>query len=129
MTLFGLNFEVMNSNNRAAGRNKVDWQAFYYGVFAGLIPWVLIWFAVATGPTPRSGTLPWWVWAILYSYVFMFATFPTNMVLQYTQVLWWDNSRYPDMYNGGYYFGEKIYQILSLTTKSLLVWFVVTGAR
>ena len=34
---------------------------------------------------------------------------------------------YPDMNNGGYYFGEKVYQVLSLVAKTFLVWFVVTG--
>ena len=34
---------------------------------------------------------------------------------------------YPDMNNGGYYFGEKVYQVLSLVAKTLLIWFVVSG--
>jgi len=31
------------------------------------------------------------------------------------------------MRNGGYYYGEKWYQILSLSAKSILVWWVVGG--
>jgi hypothetical protein len=40
MNLFGLLFEVMNSNLREAGNDKVDWSAFIYGSFAGIMPWV-----------------------------------------------------------------------------------------
>jgi hypothetical protein len=40
MNLFGLLFEEMNASNREAGIKKVDWQAFIYGCFAGIIPWV-----------------------------------------------------------------------------------------
>jgi len=42
MNLFGLLFEVMNSNLREAGIEKVDWSAFIYGGFAGFIPWFMI---------------------------------------------------------------------------------------
>jgi Heliorhodopsin len=31
------------------------------------------------------------------------------------------------MLNGGYYFGEKVYQILSLVAKTLLIWWIVAG--
>lgn len=126
MILFGLTFEVMNSNNKAAGR-KVDWQSFYYGLFSGLVPWGLIYGAVMSSPGYKLGTLPWWIWAVLYTYIIMFSMFPLNMTLQYSQVLWWNDELYPEMNNGGYYFGEKVYQILSLTTKTLLVWFTVGG--
>jgi len=40
MCLFGLLFEEMNAERREAGKIKVDWQAFIYGCFAGIIPWV-----------------------------------------------------------------------------------------
>jgi len=33
------------------------------------------------------------------------------------------------MNNGGYYLGEKVYQILSLTAKSVLIWLIVYGAN
>jgi hypothetical protein len=31
------------------------------------------------------------------------------------------------MLNGGYYYGEKVYQILSLVAKSLLIWEIIGG--
>jgi len=40
MNLFGLLFEEMNASNCEAGIKKVDWLAFIYGCFAGVVPWV-----------------------------------------------------------------------------------------
>jgi hypothetical protein len=31
------------------------------------------------------------------------------MYLQYKQIGRWNNDVYPDMLNGGYYYGEKVY--------------------
>jgi hypothetical protein len=41
------------------------------------------------------------------------------------------NGRYSDKYLTacGYLYGEKIYQVLSLVAKSLLLWLVVGGAN
>jgi hypothetical protein len=66
---------------------------------------------------------------MLIGYLFFFYCFPLNMILQYTQVGNWNDALYPDMANGGYYYGEKVYQVLSLTSKSLLAWSVVYGTR
>ena len=33
------------------------------------------------------------------------------------------------MTNGGYYYGEKVYQVLSLVAKSLLIWQIVGGTN
>jgi len=39
----------------------------------------------------------------------MFNSFPINMFLQYKQIGAWSDAAYPDMLNGGYYYGEKWY--------------------
>ncbi len=59
----------------------------------------------------------------------LFATFPINMIMQYCGVSWWNDARWPDVPNGGYLYGEKVYQILSLVAKSLLLWLVVGGVN
>eukprot|EP01048_Picozoa_sp_COSAG05_P004751 COSAG05_NODE_267_length_12595_cov_7.076905_11_plen_76_part_00 len=46
-----------------------------------------------------------------------FNTFPINMILQYAKVGSWRDYRY----------GEKVYIILSLASKSLLTWLVFGG--
>lgn len=53
---------------------------------------------------------------------------PVNMVLQYLQFGWW-NDRAHGYEGGGYLFGERMYQIQSLVSKSLLLWLVVGGAN
>jgi len=40
MNLFGYAFEVMNSYRKDAGYEGADWSAFWFGCFAGIIPWV-----------------------------------------------------------------------------------------
>jgi hypothetical protein len=57
----------------------------------------------------------------------MFNSFPINMYLQYSQVGKWNDALYPDMLNGGYYYGEKVYQVLSLVAKTLLIWWIIGG--
>ena len=53
---------------------------------------------------------------------------PVNMALQYMQYGWW-NDRAHGFVGGGYLFGERMYQVLSLVSKSLLLWLVVGGSN
>ncbi|TPX33123.1 hypothetical protein SmJEL517_g03954 [Synchytrium microbalum] len=119
MNYFGLLTEKMNPPNRT----HTDFIAFWYGSFAGIVPWVSI-FAYIGGVS--SSSIPSFVWAILFVYLFFFLTFPINMYLQYYRVGWWADRYYP---GSGYYFGERVYQVLSLFSKSLLLWLVVGGAN
>jgi hypothetical protein len=123
MNLFGYLFEVMN-----AGREPkaLDWTAFYYGCFAGAVPWAAILGTI--GSSPQIGNIPKFVWGVFGAYLVMFQTFPLNMYWQYKQV-----GRYSDAVQGGkgggYMYGEKVYQILSLVAKSLLLWLVFFGTN
>lgn len=124
MNLFGYSFELQNLGR--VGTKKIDWTNFVFGCFAGLPPWaVVISYATCTG---GSGVPP-FVWAILGVYIVLFQTFPINMWMQYAQVGAWFRDASHGFPGGGYYFGEKIYQILSLTAKSLLLWLVVGGTN
>lgn len=125
MNLFGLLFEVSNSYLREAGSTEVDWQAFNYGGYAGLVPWICLLSSMFSSPYIKE--IPLFVWGILFTYIFFFNTFPINMYLQYKQIGKWSDALYPDMRNGGYYYGEKVYQILSLAAKSVLIWWIVGG--
>ena len=51
-----------------------------------------------------------------------FQLFPYAQLVQYMQVGKWDNANYPLLDNGGYIRGEKTYQLLSLFTKTLILW-------
>jgi hypothetical protein len=61
--------------------------------------------------------IPGFVYGILVAYLIFFNTFPINMYLQYAKVGKWADYRY----------GEKVYIILSLASKSLLAWLVFGG--
>lgn len=113
MNLFGLDMELVNANTE---NGKVNWLPFIWGSFAGLAPWIAIFFYM-TG-TGNFDMVPWFVWAIIISYFIAFNTFPINMILQYLKVGKWKD----------YLYGERVYIILSLAAKSILAWLVLFGA-
>lgn len=111
MNLFGLLMEKLNQ-----GREKASWLSFWYGTFAGLVPWVVV-FLYAFGNSDLS-RVPWFVYAIFGSYFIFFNLFPINMILQYRKVGKWSD----------YVYGERGYIILSLVAKSVLAWLAFAGA-
>jgi hypothetical protein len=78
MCLFGLDHEILNGNRPA---ESVDWQPFWFGCFAGVVPWAII-FAYLGG-SPSTAQVPGFVWAIIVVYFVAFNTFPLNMYWQY----------------------------------------------
>lgn len=121
MNLFGYLHELYNTPGP-----KVDWSCFIFGSFAGICPWGLIFSYISAASV--SG-IPGFVWGILVAYIICFNAFPINMILQYKQYGKWYRDSYWGFPMGGYYFGEKVYQILSLVAKSLLLWLVVGGTN
>lgn len=110
MNLFGLLMELHNQTTE-----KINWTAYYFGCFAGIVPWIAI-FIYFQG-SANSGEMPTFVYFIMGSLFFLFATFAVNMVLQYKKIGPWKD----------YLFGESIYILLSLTAKSALAWQVFGG--
>lgn len=126
MNLFGLAHEILNGEH--VGTDKpVDWTFFVFGCFAGAVPWAVIFSFIAGANV--SGNVPGFVWGILIAYLIMFNTFPINMVLQYAQIGSWFKDATYGFPKGGYYFGEFVYQTLSLVAKTLLLWLVVGGVN
>jgi len=113
MNLFGL---VMEQLNEGREKKSVNWGPFIYGSIAGIAPWIAV-FIYMFGIGDFS-QVPWFVWAILVTYFIAFNTFPVNMVLQYLRKGKWNN----------YFYGERVYIILSLVAKSVLAWLVLFGA-
>jgi hypothetical protein len=109
MNLFGYMMELHNQTTK-----KTNWTAFYFGCFAGLIPWValMMYFFGVTGGSP-----PTFVYGIFASIIICFNIFPVIMVLQYKKV-----GKFKD-----YLYGEYWYIILSLVAKTLLAWQVFSG--
>jgi Heliorhodopsin len=104
MILFGLLME------RQQQPGSADWSAFWFGTFAGAVPWVAIAIYLLGGPVRPPG----FVYAIVVIEAILFFSFACNMVLQYRRVGRWRD----------YVTGEVSYIVLSLTAKSLLAWLV-----
>jgi hypothetical protein len=111
MNLLGLAMEIHNQTTK-----KTNWITFNIGWIVGLLPWVVI-IIYLLGNGLSFSEVPWFVWAIFFSYGVLFFTFPINMFLQYKKV-----GKFQD-----YRYGERGYIILSLVAKTLLAWFVFAG--
>jgi len=112
MNLFGLMMELHNQTTE-----KTNWTAYYFGVFAGIIPWVVIGIYLLGAGLASGGGVPTFVYGIYISIAFFFNIFAVNMLLQYKQVGKWKD----------YLYGEKMYIVLSLVAKTLLAWQVFAG--
>jgi hypothetical protein len=112
MILFGLLMEVHNQTTQ-----KTNWVSFFFGCFAGIVPWIVITMYFLGAAKASSGIIPDFVYAILISLFVSFNIFAVNMVLQYKKVGRWK----------GYIWGEVVYIILSLVAKSALAWQVFSG--
>jgi len=116
LAIFGVNasmifFGLLMEKYEKPG--KASWLSYWFGTFAGLIPWIAI-VIYLVSPGYDGGEPPGFVYGIIASYFVFFMSFAVNMVLQYAQVGRWKD----------YLFGEKVYILLSLTSKSLLTWLV-----
>ncbi|MHC4183165.1 MAG: heliorhodopsin HeR [Planctomycetota bacterium] len=111
MILFGWLMELYNQN-----KVKTSWAPYWFGVFAGAIPWVAI-AIYLIGSGNEAGGPPGFVYAIFFTIFLFFNTFAINMVLQYKKIGRWKD----------YLYGERAYIILSLVAKSALAWQVFAG--
>lgn len=113
MNLFGLLMESLNQ-----GRTEMDWSPFTFGSIAGIIPWLVIFIyffgAIASGGEAKP---PAFVYAIIPTLFVFFNTFAVNMYLQYKKVGPWKD----------YLYGERMFIILSLVSKSILAWMIFAG--
>jgi hypothetical protein len=91
---------------------RTNWTAFWFGSFAGAVPWIAIAVYLA-----GAGDPPGFVYGIFASLFVFFNVFAVNMLLQYRRVGRWRD----------YLYGERVYMVLSLTAKSLLAWQVFAG--
>ncbi|GMI07466.1 hypothetical protein TrVE_jg8422 [Triparma verrucosa] len=115
MNLFGLWMEEANMPSVKPATSPVNWNPFFLGCLAGVIPWVNT--MIAFLGSGDFANIPSFVYGILIGYFIFFNTFPVNMVLQYAKVGKWADYRY----------GEVTYIVLSLLSKSLLAWLVFGG--
>jgi hypothetical protein len=111
MNLMGLVMEVHNQTTP-----RTNWLSFWIGTFAGVIPWAAVAFTMWLGADSgsRAPTFVYWIFVSIFLF---FSCFAFNMVLQYKKVGKWRD----------YFYGERVYILLSLVAKSLLAWQVFAG--
>jgi Heliorhodopsin len=107
MILFGWLMELHNQTT-----TRTNWTAFWFGCFAGAVPWVGVAIYLAGAADP-----PGFVYGIFASLFVFFNVFAVNMLLQYRRVGRWRD----------YLYGERVYMLLSLFAKSALAWQVFAG--
>lgn len=112
MNLFGLLMESKNPSN-----GEVDWSPFYFGSFAGALPWLVIIIYFFGAVADSAGSVPLFLYVLIAVLLLFWITFPINMILQYKKIGKWKD----------YLYGEKWYIILSLFSKSALAWIVFGG--
>ncbi|MEW6059725.1 MAG: heliorhodopsin HeR [Actinomycetota bacterium] len=108
MVLFGWMMELHNQTTV-----RTNWTSYWFGVFAGAVPWVAIGLHLF-GAHSSPPTFVYWIYGSIFVF---FNVFAMNMVLQYRKVGRWRD----------YLYGERAYVILSLVAKSLLAWQVFAG--
>jgi hypothetical protein len=108
MILFGWMMELHNQTTA-----RTNWTSFWFGVFAGAVPWVAIGLYLF-GAHSKPPTFVYWIYGSIFLF---FNVFAVNMVLQYRKAGRWRD----------YLYGERAYVILSLVAKSLLAWQVFAG--
>ncbi len=112
MNTMGLVMEKVNQ-----GAKKVDWLTYWLGCLAGIVPWIVFAIYVIGATVNGSGGVPTFVYFIYASMFLFFSSFAVNMVLQYRKQGKWAD----------YFYGERVYMILSLVAKSALAWQVFFG--
>ena len=112
MILFGWMMEIHNQLTE-----KVNWTAFIFGCFAGVVPWIVMGLYFFNAISSSSNTVPTFVYFIFWSLFVSFNIFAITMILQYKKIGKWKN----------YIQGEFTYITLSLVAKTLLAWQVWSG--
>jgi hypothetical protein len=113
IAIFGVNASMIlfgALQEKYENPGKPSWLPFWFGSFAGAIPWIAI--AIYVWTPGLNTSPPGFVYGIIATLFVFFNCFAVNMILQYKQVGPWRD----------YLFGEKVYILLSLTAKALLAW-------
>jgi hypothetical protein len=95
-----------------------DMLPFWFGCFAGAIPWIATALNVWSPKGPAESTVPGFVYGIVISLFILFNCFAIVQWKQYRATGKWAD----------YLYGERRYIVLSFVAKSLLAWQVFSGA-
>lgn len=115
-----------NGGNNA--KTKVVWWPLVLGFINFGIIWLvlLLYFFSALGKSQNIVNIPWFVWTIDIGLFFQFLTFGLIMIFHYWARYSSSKSMFIQFFKKRYHY-ELSYQILSLTSKTFLVWFLFGG--
>ena len=118
LAIFGVNaamilFGLLQEKYEQPG--KPSWLPFWFGSFAGIIPWVAV--VIYVWAPGLHVSPPGFVYGIIITLFVFFNCFALNQWLQYRRIGKWSD----------YLHGETVYVTLSLVAKSLLAWQVFAG--
>jgi len=95
-----------------------DMLPFWFGSFAGAIPWIAVALSLISPKGPAEAMVPGFVYGIVISLFVLFNIFALVQWKQYRAKGKWAD----------YLYGERRYIVLSFVAKSLLAWQVFAGA-
>lgn len=104
MNLFGDQHEAINSGKAP---KDVNWTSFIYGGMCGSVTWIMLWSGIYNDD--NKSDYPVIAWFYIVTYQLLFFSFPIVMYNQYKQNGKFNNALYPDLKNGGYLHGERVY--------------------
>jgi hypothetical protein len=146
--LTGYFMERDNADNINGDPIIIKWDMFYLGSFLAIIQWAIVFSTLTT----TDDSMPPLIWAVIFVYLYLFSVFPINMWNFYYSVNRGNNDFWKDtlfiffpflftLKNTGkttinyekkqnlYYETEVRYMILSLTSKSFLLWLILFGVN
>ena len=153
--LMGYLMERDNINNVNSFKINISWIMFMIGATLALIQWAIVFSTLTT----TDDDMPALIWAVIFVYLFLFSVFPINMWNFYysltnyeqhdnfllnslfvffvkpftaiTKLFVETNNNYAskDQVKKLYLETEKRYMILSLTSKSFLLWLILFGVN
>ncbi len=121
LALFGVNVSMILFGwlqERYTTPGDGDMLPFWFGCFAGAIPWIAVAVNLVAPKGPADTTVPGFVYGIVISLFILFNCFAIVQWKQYRAKGKWAD----------YLYGERRYIVLSFVAKSLLAWQVFAGA-
>ena len=97
--------------------SKFGWKPFFVATGIALVQWGILYSTLST----TDDRMPDLIWAVLFSYFFLFLLFPANMAWLYWN---WKSDQ-----KEKYIKSERVYMLLSLTSKSILLWLILFGVN
>jgi hypothetical protein len=102
---------------RNRGKKVIDWATGRLAILAGALPFVVLGIYAVCTFVYGSTHLPAYVYGIFGTLVLTFAAFTTNYILQQRGYGRWAD----------YLYGERVYMIINLTTKTAIAWQIFAG--